>query len=196
MKKLQKLICLTLALLLLPALLTGCAKAKHNEFHILFAAPFVNEELIEAHNAQLPKDGALPMRCSGFSFGSEDVDPMFYASGAMAMTAMLSAGEVDVLVCDLDNAARYARSGVFYDLGDIFSPEELAQYKDILLSFNMIDDTGALTEEATGPCGLNLSGRDQLTAMLGCEEYGAFIVFSACDLDLARDAVRQLLDAK
>lgn len=196
MKKKQKIICLALAVLLFPALLTGCGKAPHNEFHVLFAAPFVNEELIESYNAKLPKEGELPFRCSGFSFGSEDVDPVVYASGAMAMTAMLSAGEVDVLVCDLDNAARYARSGAFYDLRDIFTPEELAEYEDSLISFPLIDNTGELTEETTGPCGLDLAGRSSLTTILGDEHYGAFIVFSACDLDLTRDTIRELWNAE
>lgn len=194
MKKHTKIISLILAAALLASLFTGCGSAKP-EFQIMFAAPFVNEELVATYDAQVPKEGELPLRVSAFSFGSEELDAMIYASGIMAMSAMLAAGELDVLICNLEDAARYARSGSFYDLADVFTQEELAEFGDSLLSFNMIDAEGNLTDEQVVRCGLDLSGRDSLTTILGDENYGVFIVFSADDLELAKDTVRKLFNA-
>lgn len=194
MKKNKKIICLTLTVLLLLLSLTGCGP-KDDSFQVMFAASFVNEELVASYNEQLPQDADPLVKCSSFSFGSEDVDPTFYASGAMAMSAMLSAGEVDVMVCDLENAVRYARSGAFYDLTEIFTPEELAEFGDSALSFDIIDPYGNLTGEKTPVCGLDLSGRDALTRIMGDEHYGVFIVCSAGDIELAKQIVRELLSA-
>lgn len=195
MKTLKKITASVLAMLLLAAMPTGCGK-RSSEFQILFAAPFVNEELVASYDAELPKEGEMPLQCSYFSFGSEELDAVVYASGAMAMTAMLSAGEVDVLVCDLENAVRYARSGAFYDLADIFTPEELAEFGESLLTFDVIDPYGEPTGDTIDRCGIDLSGRDSLTRILGEDSCGVFVVVSARDLDLAREIVRELVNAQ
>lgn len=183
----KKIISALLAAVLLLAL-SGCGK-KADPFQVLFAAPYVSEELVAAYGETLTQE----VKYSPFSIGSEDVDPMAYGASAMAMSAMFAAGEVDVLVCDLEEAARYARSGYFFDPAEIFTEEELEPYKESLLSFEMVDEYGAPTGEQTGPCGLDLSGREDLLFVMGTERCGAFIVVNTEDLELAKEVFLEIV---
>lgn len=172
MKHCKKIICLALLALLL---LTGCGK-KNAEFQVIFAAPYVSDELAEAYGESLAGKWETPVRCIGFSFGSEDYDASMYGASAMAMSAMVAAGEVNILVCDLEEAARYGRSGLFYDPTQLFTAEELSGWEEKLVRFDLVDETGQPTGEQTPPCGLELSGRKDLTEILASERYGIFLI--------------------
>lgn len=190
MKKFQKFICLVVMALIL----AGCGKAEPG-FQVLFAAPYVSDEMVAAYGEQLAVESEIPVTYSGFSIGSQAVDPMIYGAGTVALTAMITAGEVDVLVCDLDEAPRYARSGMFYDLTEIFSGEELAKISDRLLTFEMVDETGTPTGEFTAPCGLELPAREDLTWVMGGVHNGIFITCGAGNLDLAKEMFWQIVSA-
>ena len=41
------------------------------------------------------------------SLGSSDLDPTAYAAGSVKVSAMVASGEIDVMICDLENAAKY-----------------------------------------------------------------------------------------
>lgn len=191
MKKLQKILCFLTALLLLPTLFAGCG-AEDDPFQVLFCAPYVNMELAEAYGSQITLESDTPVKYAGFTFGSEDVDPLTYGASAMMMNAMVAAGEVDVMVCDLAEAARYARGGIFYDLTEIFTQEELAEVSDRLVDFDMMDEYGVPTGERTALCGLDVSGTESLDYILAGGSYGIFIVSGAEDLELAKEIFWQI----
>lgn len=187
MKKHKKSLSLMAFVLLLPALLlSGCGKTE-DPFQVIFAAPFVNEKVVADYGEKLALETEVPVKFSGFSFNSQDVDPMAYGAGAMMMTAMVAAGEIDVMVCDLKEAARYARSGAFYDLNEVFTEEELAEVSDRLVSFDIVDEFGNPTGEKTGQCGLDLSGDWSLNYVAGSDSFGAFIVCSTNDMETAKE---------
>lgn len=191
MKTYQKNICLLLAVLLLPAfLLAGCGK-REDPFQVIFAGPFVNEKLAASYGEGLAVEG--PIQYSGFSFGSEEVDAMVYGAGAMMMNAMVAAGEVDVMVCDLENATRLARGGTFLDLTTAFTEEELAGRP--LLSFDLVDEYGNLTGEKTPPCGLDLTGHGEIDYILGGGGYGLFIVSNTGDLERSKEVFRAIVNS-
>lgn len=190
----KKVRCLILVLLLPVLLLTGCGN-RENPFQVLFAAPFVNEELMNVYTETLSPESEKPVQYASFYFGSPDVDPMAYGAGAMMMTAMVAAGEVDVMVCDLNEAPRYARSGIFYDLTEFFSEEELAGVSDRLLQFDMVDEFGEPTGEKTALCGLDLSDRQDLRYILGSDSVGVFIVCGAKDPELAGEIFWEIVNA-
>lgn len=182
----KKIIALLLSAALLLAL-SGCGK-QETPFQVLFAAPFVNEDLTAAYGESLTAD----VKYSPFSMGSEAIDPMTYGAGAMALSAMFAAGEVDVLICDLDEAARYARSGYFFDPAEVFTGEELEPYQEKLLSFEMVDEYGVPTGEKTPVCGIDLSDKEDLLLAMGTEHFGIFILVNTEDLELAKDVVLEI----
>lgn len=187
MKKMKRIISAVLTLLLL----TGCGKKK-DYFQVIFAAPYVSQEVVEAYAETIETEGEVVY--SGFSFGSEDADPVTFAAGAMAMTAMMSAGEVDILVCDLENAARYARSELFLDLSTVLSREDLDTYSDRLLTFDMVDEAGEPTGEKTPPCGLDLSGNENIVGVLGSENCGIFIFCGTGDPATAGEIFQKIVN--
>lgn len=181
-----------LTALLLPALLlTGCGQ-REDPFQVVFAAPFVNEDIVDAYSAGLAPATQTPVNYTAFSFGSETVDASAYAAGAMMMTAMMAAGEVDVLVCDLGEAARYARSGSFLDPTTLFTEDELAGLSDRLVTFDLVDMNAKPTGETTAPCGLDLSGRKELDFVLASPGYGIFIVANTADPEAAKAVFREI----
>lgn len=186
MKKLKRSACLLTALLLLPVLLlSGCGK-REDPFQVVFAAPFVNDGIIAAYCETLSPATETPIKYSGLSFGSEGMDASTYAASSMMLTAMAFAGEVDVVVCDLAEAARYARSGMFSDLTELFTQAELAEYADRLVRFDEVDENGVPTGEKTPSCGLDLSGREDLNIVMGGTSYGIFLVNGTGDPETAK----------
>lgn len=113
----------------------------------------------------------------------------------MIMSVMFSAGEVNLLVCDLENAARYARSDLFYDLTEVLSQEELAEYSDRLITFEMVDEEGNPLGEQTPPYGMDLSNSDSVKRILGGDPCGIFIPLCAGDMDLAMELFWKIVNS-
>lgn len=193
MRNHQKSICLILLLLLLPAmLLTGCGK-REDPFQIVLASGFVGDPFVGPYVEKLGVDSEITYR--GFSFGEEGVDGTFFGASVMSMTAVMVAGEIDVLVCDLENAARYARNDMFLDLTEVFTEAELAGYEDKLVDFDMLDEYAQPTGEKTVRCGLNISGNEELTYILNSDAYAVFIVANTADLELSKDVFWKIVNS-
>lgn len=193
MRNHKKMICQILTLLLLPAmLLTGCGKAE-DPFQIVLASGFVGDPFVGPYVEKLGLDSEIAYR--GFSFGSEGVDGTFFGASVMSMTAVLVAGEIDVLVCDLENAARYARNDMFLDLTAVFTEEELAGYEDRLVNFDMLDEFAEPTGEKTTLCGLDISGNTDLDYILNSDAYALFIVANTADLELSKDVFWKIVNS-
>ncbi len=76
-------------------------------------------------------------------------------STSTKLAASVQAGDVDVIAMDSENYETYALNGIFLDLREVFTPEELSAYEPYLYymdrtvveRWNSEDHTSALTEE-------------------------------------------------
>lgn len=175
------LIALVLASLVL---LTACSSEEAPSVQILVGNSFVAPESFESCTQQLTDDHPswqekeAQVEFTSTSFGNPDNDLYAGANVAKVMT-MIAANEVDLFICDTENAARFARGEMFAPLEDLLSEEELTDYQDRLLTFEKVDEQGNLTGEYMQPCGIALNGNEALDAIYGEEEYGVFFVSNA-----------------
>lgn len=190
MKKLYRILCLMVAMALLASALTGCAE-RSDPFQVMVAAPYVGKDQVREYGEKLA--GEREILFSDFSFGTEENDPTTYSAGAMIMTTIMVAGELDVLVCDLENAPRYARSELFMDLTEVFTQEELEPYADRLLTFPLVDEEGSPLQERTPVCGIDLTGNEPVAILTAGEPCGIFIIANTGDLDLAKEVFWEIL---
>lgn len=122
-------------------------------------------------------------------------DPMLGATGMMKFSAMIAAGELDVVVSDLDNAARSARSDSFIPLDEILSAEEITALEGKLLSFEHMETDGYTTTptgEYTPICGIDITGNEALKAIYGDQQIGVFIVANTDNPELAKEVMLAL----
>lgn len=198
MKTQKCLSCLTAAALAACAL-TGCGGGGSSALQVAAANPYVSEEALAAYSGELlaahPEWPEGEVEFTALSLGSEESDAAAYAASVMKVSAMVASGEIDVMICDLEDAARNARSGIYLPLEDFLSEEELAAYSDLALSFDMLDDGGSPTGEQTEACGLSLTGSGVLSDIYGESEYGVFIVSNTENVELAKEVALAILES-
>lgn len=190
-----------LASVAVPAvLLAGCSSEKAEAFQMAFCAPYVATEAVEAYGetvkADLPEltvEGTEPL-FTAMTMGDSEADPMAAMAGMTKFSAMAAAGELDVVVSDLKNAARNARGESFLDVSSFLTEEELERYAGRLLSFDMVDDQGNPTGEKTTVCGIDVSDNETLSALAGGDECGVFVVANTSHLEESAALVRYLLE--
>ena len=182
------------------ALLAGCGSEKAAVFQMAFCAPYVEAEAVETYGetvkADLPEltvEGTEPL-FTAMTMGDSKADPMTAMAGMTKFSAMVAAGELDVVVSDLDNAARNARGESFLDVSSFLTEEELERYAERLLSFDMVDDEGNPTGEKTAVCGIDVSDNETLSALAGGGECGVFVVANTSHLEESSALVRYLLE--
>ena len=199
MKKLSALLCA--AMLLVPATLTSCGSEKSDTLQVVVCAPYVDEETLSAYSdamyAEHPEwaEGESAVEFVAFSGGSEDIDPSAFAASMMKISAMVTSKEVDLMICDFDNAQRNARGEMYSPLTDIFSEEELATYEGRTMSFEAVDENSEPTGEMLPESGISLNGNEKLDAIYGDTEYGVFYVSNTKNPDLAKEVMRQIADS-
>ncbi len=181
--------------------LSGCGGKESSALQVVVANSFVSEEALTAYSdAMLAAnpgwaEGSSAVEFTSLSLGSEQADAAAYGVSIMKVSAMVASNEIDVMICDLDNAARNARSDMYLSLDEIFTEEELASYSDLALTFDMVDDEGNPTGEQTPACGLSLTGTESLSEIYGESEYGVFIVSNTQNPDLAKDVMLAILNS-
>lgn len=192
---------LVLVLLLCPLLLAGCGSEDAPSIQVVVGGPYVGEEQLEAASQQFLAENPgwqredLPVEVSAFSFGSQEMDPTMFGASAMKLSAMAAAGEVDIMICDRENAARYARSETFVPIEQIVPKEKLDGYRERLMTFELLDEEGNPTGEYTPAYGISLNGSPLLDAFYGEQEYGIFLIGSAEPMETAKQLFMDILDA-
>lgn len=182
--------------------LSSCGSdEKSNTLQILAEAPYVDTEQLDSYGESLSASSEAltaagkTAEFTGLSVGSSDTDPTMYGTSTMKVSAMIAANEVDLMICSLDEAARNARGEYYYDLEELFTPEELAQIpEENLLSFDLVDDEGNPTGEKTPVCGVQISGNETLDSAMAGTEYGIFIVGNTENLDLAKEVFWEIIN--
>ena len=182
------------------ALLARCGSEKAAAFQMAFCATYVEAEAVETYGetvkADLPEltvEGTEPL-FTAMTMGDSEADPMTAMAGMTKFSAMVAAGELDVVVSDLDNAARNARGESFLDVSSFLTEEELDRYAERLLSFDMVDDEGNPTGEKTAVCGIDVSDNETLSVLAGGGECGVFVVANTSHLEESSALVRYLLE--
>ena len=199
--KMQKCLSCLGAAALSACALTSCGGGDSSALQVVAANTFVSEDALTAYSDELlaahPEwaEGETAVEFTALSLGSEESDAAAYGAGIMKVSAMVASGEIDVMICDLENAARNGRSDVYLPLEDFLSEEEMAAYSALALSFDMVDDEGNPTGEQTAACGLSLTGSDALSDIYGESEYGVFIVANTENVEQAKDVALAILES-
>ena len=213
-KIMYRIIALILVVCILVMSLAGCssasASANRTSFHIAFSALYMDatavsefSEVLASEMPELTIDGNAPTLTPIFAGMVENDfeagifhDPMM-ALSIMKIPMMVAAGELDVVVSTLDNAAREARSDIFLPLEEVLTAEELAQFSDRLLAFEHVDTDGYNTwptGEMTPVCGINITGNEYMRQIFGNQEIGVFIVANTGNIELARSVMLSLAE--
>jgi len=193
------------------ALFFGCSSNnKTTAFQIAFCSLNINERAVTEYSAllqneipELTIDGTAPVFTSiimgevvnDFESGVFN-DPMMGIAGMMRMAAIASTSDIDVMIADMDNAARYARDGMYLPLSSVFTSNELSGLESRLLSFDIMNADGIAaipTGEKTPVCGINITGNERMRSIFGNQEIGVFIISNTKRPELAKKVVMSLL---
>lgn len=199
-----RLFSVVLILVLLAAALTSCSSKVEPtpaaSLHVVLATPFATEDaasaLRDALVAAAPEldNEAAPLSVTFVSTGDTEKDPMGAMAGMTQLSAKFMSNELELLVCDADNARRHGDNGATYiPLSELFTEAELSEMGAIPATLPIIDESGNLTDERTDACGIDLSGLTSIVQMLGIRDPGAYVIVDSPNTENAKIAIRALL---
>ena len=200
MKKMLSVICLLLVMVIL---LTGCSskKAKSNavSLNVVLAAKYISEEKVKNFAADLKaglpeyNDGTKSISVAGISSGDPQADPNGYMASSVRITTMFTSREIELWICDADNARRYAEGGQSYvALSTLFTTEELQSFQGTLAKIAVTDSDGKETGEYTELVGIDLSQNTAVTELAGMSDPQMFIIAGSPNMDAAKAVFRYI----
>jgi hypothetical protein len=193
----KKLIPMTLLFLVIAVAVIGCSSKKEKSeaisLHVALASAYISDEMAESFashlKAGLPEynDGEKSISVMGISTGSSEADPMSVMAGTTRVGAMMASGEVELWICDAENALRYADGGENYvALNTLFTDEELDSFVGTLIRIPITDDEGNKSGELSEICGLDLSKNTTVAELTGIAEPQMFIMAGSANMDAAK----------
>lgn len=200
--------CASLLAILLAAvlLLTGCSGNKDQEIEsshslqVLLAAPYVTDEHANALKNELSTahpelfTDANPLSVQYVLMGDGKSDPSIMIAGITKIAAMFSAKEIELMICDADNARRYGENGENYvPLDTLFTQAEQQELGIKAACVPILDDEGNETGEMSEPCGVDLTENAAVSRLLGNQGYSAYVIQGQANLENAKTAIRHLL---
>jgi len=199
-----RLFSVVLLLALLTTAFTGCSssdeKAPAASLHVVFAAPFATEDAANALRdtliASAPEldSEAAPLSVTFVSTGDTEKDPIGSMAGMTQLSAKSMSDELELLICDADNARRHGDNGeTFVPLSELFTEAELTELEIAPATLPIIDESGNLTDERTEACGVDLSGCTEIVRILGIPDPGAYVIVDTPNIENAKTAIRTLL---
>lgn len=201
MKTFMKRMGVALAMLAMIGALAACSNNQTNtpaaptnapeaakQLHVTALARYVDESKVEALGKLLSEKVEGDLVFQSVSSGDPDSDPMGTMAGMAKVGGMFASGEIEVLICDKENAQRYGAGDpeLFAALDTLFTQDEINALKGEAVSIERTDDEGNPTGETSAPCGVNLSGNEALVNALGLQDVNIFIVSNAKNMDLAK----------
>ena len=170
-----------------PPAATGAPEVS-SQLHVTTVARYVDDGKVEALGKLLSEKVGGNLIFASVSSGDPDSDPMGTMAGMSRIGAMFASGEIEVLLCDKENAQRYGSGDpeLFVALDTLLTQEEIGALKGEPVSIELSDDEGAPTGEKSAPCGVNLSGNAALVNALGLQDVNVFVVSNAKNMDLAK----------
>jgi hypothetical protein len=109
------------------------------------------------------------------------------------IASMLASKEIDLWICDPENARRYADNGANYiALGQLFSAEEIGSFGAAPIAFPVIDRDGKSTGEFSQNVGIDLSQNAAIVKMTGIGTPQMFVLAGSAKLEAAKAVIRLL----
>jgi hypothetical protein len=198
MKKLLSITCLILTMVIF---LTGCSSKKSTavSLNVVPAAKYISEEKAKSFavdlKAGLPEynDGTKSISVTGVSSGDPKADPDSYMAGSVKITSMLASHEIELWICDADNAKRYAEGGRSYvALSTLFTAEELQSFHGTLVKIAVTNSDGKETGEYSELCGIDLSQNTAVKELTGISDPRMFIIAGSPHMDAAKAVFRYI----
>lgn len=186
-------------------LLTGCAKEEKADVS-LYVNVIDNYVLDDARaaletelTAALPALNTADARLSvlAISSGDSESDPMGTMAGMTQIAGLIASSEMELIICDSENAKRHGDNGEnFILLDQLFTAEEQSILGIVPMRLPLTDDEGNASGEMSAPCGVDLSGCTRLTELLGTTDVGAYVIVSTKHVDNAKTVIEHLLTMK
>ncbi len=193
----SKLICLLTFVVTSSFCLSACSSEETPSIQILAAGSSVFPESFDSEatewisNYTDGEETSVEIRSMYLGEGEKDL----YGGANVAKVSAMAAGkEIDIMICDLDNAARFARSEMFVPIKEVFTEEELTGHEDQLLTFEKVDDEGNLNGEYTEACGVSIDGIELFDSIYKDSEYGIFLINNADPMETSKDIFKNIVN--
>ncbi len=202
-KMARKLSSLCALVLMIALIMTGCSSEKSEySVKIAVAAPRILESGQTAFDEELRS--GLPeletaekkMLIQYVNTGDVSVDAMTAMAGMNKIMMMFTAGEIEIMICDPDNAFRHGENGAAYlSLDKLFSEEEQQELGIQPLTIAMQDDLGNLTGKESAACGIDLSENELLRTAFKMSNLGLYVIDDGANenLDSIRTVIKYIL---
>lgn len=199
----KKLLPITFLFLGIAVGLIGCSSKKKDadevSLNVALAATFIGDEMVESFTSRLKtglpeyNDGEKSISVLGITTGDSEVDPFSVMAGTTKIGGMMASGQIELWICDAENATRYADGGTSYvTLSTLFTAEELDSFGGTLVRIPKTDDEGNKTGEFSEICGIDLSQNTVGAELIGIKDLQMFIMTGSVNMDAAK-AVFQYL---
>lgn len=192
------LLCALLAVGIIGGLL-GCSPREQESegvsLRVALVAPYVSDEAVENIEAYLKEglpeynDDDRSFEVTGISAGDSAADPMSVMAGSTRIAATLASGDIDLWICDPENARRYAEDGSNYvALDELFSADEISSLGGTPIAIPITDDEGNATGEFSEIVGLDLSMIAAISEMTGIRDPQMFVLAGSTNREAAKAA--------
>ena len=183
-KTVRKLVSLCALMVMIVLALTGCSNAK-SEYSVKIAVmmPRVLENAQTGFDAQLRADlseletAEKKMLIQYVSTGDVSVDAMSAMASMNRIMLMIGGNEIEIMICDPDNAFRHGENGALYlPLDKLYDKEQQLLLGITPLSIPLQDDLGNLTGEQSSPCGIDLSENELMRTTFKMSNLGLYVI--------------------
>jgi hypothetical protein len=150
---------------------------------------------IRSDLSELETDGKK-MLIQYVSTGDVSVDAMSAMSSMNRIMLMIGGGEIEIMICDPDNAFRHGENGALYlPLDKLFDEEEQRALGVRPLTIPLQDDLGSLTGKQSVPCGIDLSENERMRSIFKMSNLGLYVVDDGenANLENIRTVIRYIL---
>lgn len=207
MRRAIPLLCLMMAVILMMA---GCSSggepAANASVKIAVTVPYVVEGAADEFRAAL--ESGLPelnteekkMLVQTVSTGDTKTDPMSAMAGMTKITTMFLGKEIEIMICDADNAQRHGEGGKAYmPVDKLFTAEEQAELAISALTVSKVDGDGNKTGEQSDPIGISLENCAGIKNIFRMSDLGLYVIATPeteANIENIRAAVRYILSMK
>ena len=204
MKKIISLLALAMAALLM---MTGCSSggdpAANASVKIAVTLPYVVEGAADEFRVTLEKGlpelntGEKKLLVQAVNTGDTKNDPMSAMAGMTKITTMFLGKEIEIMICDADNAQRHGDGGKgFMPLDKVFTAEEQNEMGIEALTVFKVDADGSATGEKSEPVGISLKNCEGVKNIFKMSDLGLYVVAmpeAEANIENIRAAIRYIL---
>lgn len=192
--------CLALALCALATLcLAGCSSGGGADtaktLNVAVAAGAVDDTALQAYAASLGTVDAagLTVAFTALSMGDPAKDPMTTVASAAKLGGMVTAKEIDVLICSDEVALKYGENGAsFIPFGEAYTLGAIGEFADGVTTLPLRDENGNPTGQNTSEIGAELTKKEGLMKAVNAAELRGYILSNTEKLDAAKAALHYI----